>query len=51
MQALLRDLAWASDETTTPLNTLTGFRVTAYMAEGDSPHLAATMFSQSRWRK
>ena len=44
MQVLLRDLAWASDETTTQLSILTGFRVTACMAEGDSPHLAATMF-------
>ena len=44
MQALLRDLAWASDETTTQLSILTGFRVTACMAEGDSPHPAATMF-------
>ncbi|CAN0452153.1 unnamed protein product, partial [Laminaria digitata] len=32
IQALLRDLAWASDETTSQLTTLTGFRVTSYMA-------------------
>ena len=32
MQALLRDLAWVPDETTRQLNTLTGFRVMAFMA-------------------
>ena len=44
MQALLGDVALASDETTNQLNTFTGFRVGAYMAEGDTPRLAANMF-------
>ena len=37
-------MALASDETTMQLNTFTGFRVASYMAEGDNPRLAATMF-------
>eukprot|EP00904_Undaria_pinnatifida_P011772 jgi/Undpi1/7725/HiC_scaffold_23.g10198.m1 len=44
MQALLGDVALASDETTTQLNTFTGFRVGAYMAEDDTARLAASMF-------
>ena len=44
MQALLGDVALASDETTAQLNTFTGFRVGAYMAEDDTARLAAAMF-------
>ena len=44
MQALLGDVALASDETTTQLNTFTGFRVGAFMAEDDNARLAASMF-------
>ena len=44
MQALLADTALASEETTLQLSTFTGFRVAAYMAEGDDARLAADMF-------
>ena len=52
IQATLRNLALPSDETTIPLNTLTGFRVMTHMAVGDSPRLVTTIFlsCQSRWR-
>ena len=44
MQALLGDVALASDETTTQLNTFTGLRVGEYMAEDDTAQLTASMF-------
>ena len=38
------DVALASDEATTQLNTFFGFRVGAYMAEDDTARLVASMF-------
>ena len=43
MQALLADVAMASDETTLQLNPITEFRIGTYMAKGDSCRLAANM--------
>ena len=44
MQALLGDVALASDETTTQGNTFTGFRAGAHMVEDDTARLAGRMF-------
>ena len=44
IQTLLRDLAWASNQITRQLYTLTGFGVTAYMAKRDSQHRTETKF-------
>ena len=44
MQALLADVALASDETTFQLNIFTGFRVRTYVAEGDNHRLVASIF-------
>ena len=44
IQALLADVAPASDEMTLQLTTLRGFHVATYMAEGDHYRLAAKTF-------
>ena len=44
MQALLADVALASDETTLQLNTFTGFRVATYMAEGGNYRRTVNVF-------
>ena len=44
MHDLLEDPALSSDETTSQLKTFSGFRVGAYMAEGNTPRLTANMF-------
>lgn len=44
MQAVLKDVALASDETMTKPNNFNGFRVGAYMAEGNNPRIAVSMF-------
>ena len=54
IQALLPDVALASDETTLQLNTCTGFPVATYMAEGDNYRLAASVFLPEQmeiWRR
>ena len=50
IQALLPDVALASDETTLQLNTFTGFRVATHTSEGDTTGWRRTCFSRSKWR-